>query len=84
SRDNYLGIKVYPNPSQGEFIYLEVDGLMSNSQLTVYDIYGKTLLNQELNSNRETIRFENKLSPGFYMVTVISDNNKTTKKLIVR
>ncbi|MBL4668645.1 MAG: T9SS type A sorting domain-containing protein, partial [Flavobacteriales bacterium] len=61
-----------------------IEGTNSNSQLLVTDIYGKTVLSKELNSNNETIRFENKLTPGFYMVTVVSDNNKTTKKLIVR
>ncbi|NQX98692.1 MAG: T9SS type A sorting domain-containing protein, partial [Flavobacteriales bacterium] len=79
-----IKMRIYPNPSRGEFVYLEIEGTNSNSQLLVTDIYGKTVLSKELNSNNETIRFENKLTPGFYMVTVVSDNNKTTKKLIVR
>jgi PKD repeat protein len=84
SLENYLVLNIYPNPSQGEFIYLELEGATSNTQLIVNDIYGKTVLNQELNSNNETIRFDQKLTSGFYMVTVISGNNKVTKKLIVR
>ncbi len=85
---NNLQMTVYPNPSQGEFVYIELQGLSRNSEIIVTDIFGKTILNQSINSGSETysgtLRFNQKLSSGFYLITVISDNQKTTKKLIVR
>ena len=83
-----ISLNIYPNPSQGEFVYLNIQGLNSNSTLTVSDIYGKTILHQTIDSEtesyNETLRFDQQLNPGFYMVTVISGDQKITKKLIVR
>jgi hypothetical protein len=83
-----LDMKIYPNPSQGEFVYLELKGLSSNSEMVVSDIYGKTVLKQPLNADYSnyngTLRFDKKLGAGFYLVTVVSGNQKTTKKLIVQ
>ena len=82
-----LAINIYPNPSQGEFIYMELNGLQSNSEIMVTDIFGKTVLLQsiqaEYGSYNETLKFRKKLGAGFYFVTVNSGNQKVTKKLIV-
>jgi PKD repeat protein len=85
---NTLNMKIYPNPSQGEFVYLALQGLLANSELVVTDIFGKRVLKQPLNSDYSnyngTLRFDKKLGAGFYLVTVVSGNQKTTKKLIVQ
>jgi len=81
-------ITIYPNPNQGQYLFVELDGLSQKAVIVVSDISGTTVLEQQLNNEEQqyktTIKFDNKLSPGFYMVTVISNNQKTTKKLIVR
>ncbi|MBL4593399.1 MAG: PKD domain-containing protein, partial [Flavobacteriales bacterium] len=83
-----LEMKMYPNPNQGEFVYLELQGLSANSEIIVTDIFGKTILNQPIDSDYETysgtLRFNQKLDSGFYLITIISNNNKVTKKLVVR
>ena len=79
---------IYPNPNQGQFLYLELAGINSNVQVMVTDISGKIMLRKELNTNSqyvsETLKFENKLSPGFYMINVISGDQRMAKKLIVK
>jgi hypothetical protein len=86
--DSYIEMKIYPNPSQGDLVYLELQGLSSNSEIVVSDIFGKTVIKQLLNSDyinyNGTLRFDKKLGVGFYLVTVVSGNQKTTKKLIVQ
>ena len=79
---------IYPNPNQGQFLYLELAGINSNTQVTVTDISGKVMLSKYISFDRqnvsEVLKFENKLSPGFYMVNVISGDQRIAKKLIVR
>ncbi len=85
---NNLDVTIYPNPNQGDFIYLDVNGLDANSQFIVTDISGKIVQQQQIDSNSEnyngTIRFNEKLNSGFYFVTIVSGNQKITKKLVVR
>lgn len=81
-----LEMVVYPNPSQGEFFYMDVEGLQENSELLVTDVSGKVVHQQKLsgeNSN-STIRFNEKLNSGFYVITLVSGTQKVSKKLIVR
>ena len=88
ARENNLVMVIYPNPNQGEFVYVEVQGLTENTEILVTDIFGKTIAERQINADygnyNGTIRFDKKLSSGFYMVTVISGGQKTTKKLIIR
>ncbi len=85
---NNLEMKIYPNPNQGEFIYLELNGLQTNSELVVFDVFGKIVLTQQIDTEgttyNKTLRFNKKLDAGFYFVTVTSGNQKTTRKLIVQ
>ncbi len=79
---------IYPNPNQGDFIYLELNGLQSTTELIVTDVSGKVIQQKVLNTDSEnynsTIRFNEKLNSGFYIITVVSGDQKITKKLIVR
>ena len=83
-----LDVKIYPNPNQGEFVYLELNGLSDDTKIIVTDIFGKTILNQPLGNDYETyngtLRFDQKLNSGFYLVTIVSNDHKVTKKLVVR
>jgi PKD repeat protein len=81
-------LTIYPNPNQGEYLFVELADLSPNSELVVTDIYGKQIermiLNTEDSNYNTTVKFTNKLTSGFYLVTVHSNGQSTTKKLIVR
>lgn len=81
-------LTIYPNPNQGEYLFVELADLSPNSELIVTDIYGKQvermILNTEESHYNTTVRFTNKLTSGFYLVTVVSNGQSITKKLIVR
>ncbi|MDF1674385.1 MAG: PKD domain-containing protein [Vicingaceae bacterium] len=77
---------IYPNPSQGEFVYMELKSSEDISELIVTDITGKVVHQQNLQADDyySTVRFNEKLNSGFYFVTVISGSQKQTKKLVVK
>ena len=81
-------LSIYPNPNTGEQLSVNLENLTPNSTLTITDIYGKVILTKPLNTDQSefkvNVKFENKLASGFYLVTIISDGNRITEKLIVR
>ncbi|MCO6498848.1 MAG: T9SS type A sorting domain-containing protein [Vicingus serpentipes] len=83
-----MSVNIYPNPNQGESFNIVLEGASSNTKVYVTDISGKTILYKDLNNENESMNtslsFDSKLSPGFYMVTVISGTQKVTEKLMVR
>ncbi|MGO3238735.1 MAG: T9SS type A sorting domain-containing protein, partial [Psychroflexus halocasei] len=72
---------VYPNPTQGTYVNINT----SNSDdftVEVYDILGKAVISQEMNSN-ESLNIS-ALKSGVYLVKITQESNSITKKLIVR
>lgn len=81
-------LSIYPNPNSGEQLNVMMDNLTPNTTLIITDIYGKVILNKPLNTELSQynveVKFENKLTSGFYFITLVSEENKITEKLIVR
>ena len=88
ANESVLLMNIYPNPNEGESFGVEIQGAVPNTIVYVTDISGKTILYKDLNNENENMRtslaFDSKLSRGFYMVTLISGDQKVTEKLIVR
>jgi hypothetical protein len=81
-------VKTYPNPSKNSFIIETISSqLTGNSILSIVDIRGKVILNQEVNliegKNTFTLNDFN-VSPGLYTICIISENGKiqTVKHMI--
>jgi alpha-tubulin suppressor-like RCC1 family protein len=72
---------MYPNPAKG-FINLNVESLVGAGSIVVTDLYGKTLKTQALSMGTNTVDIAN-LSKGMYFVSTITNQGKTTKKLVV-
>lgn len=83
----FIGIKVFPNPSEG-IVTVNFIGL-NNSQLfiEVTDMAGKLFYSKTVNATNNsvyTINPEKKLTPGTYNV-IVKDNNKFfTQKIVVK
>ena len=86
--ENPTTLSIYPNPNSGDQLNVNLEYLTPNSTLTVTDLYGKVILTKQLNTDqseyRVNVQFENKLSAGFYLVSISSEGNTITEKLIVR
>jgi len=74
-------IKIHPNPSNGIF-KIEKTNSIENMKIEVYDIYGKVILSQEMNSNMSTIDLKS-VAKGIYMVKITSNGLQTVKRIVV-
>ena len=73
SNNNY---KMYPNPSKG---IINFEGLNSNSQITVTNIFGESLMFVENVKSIDLSNFAN----GIYFVKIKSGENISTEKIIL-
>ena len=78
-------IVIYPNPSQGNFIYVESRDNVRDASITLFDIFGrvvKTTAPKLLNS-RLQLDVSN-LAAGKYILKVTGQDQSLTKQIIVR
>jgi hypothetical protein len=84
-------IKVYPNPSTGEEIYLEFSGYLAAEKvhISLHDALGKVYLAEKIRTNangsftHKVFPYE-KLISGTYFITGLSNNKISHKKLIIQ
>lgn len=75
---------VYPNPNNGEFT-VKFNGGQENISLQVFDIRGRSVLNEKYNTSGEfnqTINLGN-VQAGMYILNVNDGSKTMTKKIIV-
>jgi Pregnancy-associated plasma protein-A/Secretion system C-terminal sorting domain len=77
---NAISFSIYPNPSQG-ILNIKVDGLLSDFSVDVYDYLGRPVPFTQ-NSLSNTIEL-NVVSKGVYFVSVKTENNQVTKKIMI-
>jgi hypothetical protein len=75
------GFTIYPNPAKS-IVNLNIDFLVGSGSIVVTDLYGKQVKTQTLSMGTNTIDISN-LSKGMYFVSTITNEGKTTKKLVV-
>ena len=82
SIDNSLAnlVKVFPNPSSGDFNIDFSTINMAKSSVRVYDAQGKVVFSSENNSNLMTISLD-KFANGIYLLEVKTENKRITKRL---
>lgn len=77
-----LGLTVYPNPSEGEFV-LRSNTIIEQAVITVLDLSGKEVLKKQI-SNEKEVAFNMSNEPkGAYILMVKSDRGEANIKLIV-
>ena len=73
-------VSITPNPMTDQFT---ISGLTTqDTEVVIYDILGKRVHNQQ-NVTNQTINVSS-LKSGIYMMTMISGDQKTTRKLIIQ
>ncbi|MFY7965831.1 MAG: pectinesterase family protein [Chitinophagaceae bacterium] len=72
---------MFPNPARNT-ISLQINELIGSGNAIVTDLYGKVVKSQSLSIGTNTIDIT-KLAKGFYLVSVVTNEGKSTKKLIV-
>lgn len=75
------GLKVYPNPTSGHFFVESAD----DGILTIADLSGKIVFRSSVEAGERSFNVSNiGLSKGIYMLTIQSNGNQSTTKLVVR
>ena len=78
------GLRLYPNPAQNSFT-VQNTFLLKLTQFTVFDMMGKKVIHQSMNTTESTEISIGQLSPGLYVVSVEEANGNTfTSKLMVK
>ncbi len=72
---------LYPNPAKGSVAF-NAELVEAGGKIVVTDMFGKTVKAQALSLGTNTINIST-LSKGFYLVSVITNDGKKTKKLVV-
>jgi len=84
-----LDFDLYPNPSKGGKINLEIKGIESNKlEITLYNTIGKVIERKSLSIITPfasvSLEAREKLNPGLYFVSIsAADGQKVSKKLVV-
>ena len=81
---NSMDIKVYPNPSMGEFTF-EIPANMNNAELRMYNSIGQEIYTSKVSAGNLHIDMENQ-SAGIYLYRLVSENGSlaSTGKLIIK
>jgi len=80
SLNNFM---IYPNPSQGD-IYIVSREDMGQSTVSIYDINGRLVFNQDVLMNGTVNIQAGSLKAGIYIVQIKGDNYTHNAKLIIR
>jgi PKD repeat protein len=86
--ENSLGLSIYPNPTNSSSTVEFTSPKNSKVNIIVYDVTGRVIEENNLDANagvssKYLVNSSNKLKAGIYFVTLVIDNNKITKKLII-
>ena len=72
---------IYPNPIHST-INIKLDKLKGNASVVITNVYGKEVLKQAVHQSLSTINI-NGFAKGVYMISVIKEQGKETKKVVV-
>lgn len=77
--NNYgLNANVYPNPTRD---VVNVECTVLGANLSVYDMFGKVVMNTTIQSERTELNLSN-VAPGVYMIRIANNNAITTVKVV--
>jgi len=72
-------IKISPNPTLGEFV---ISGLIRGSQIEIYDVYGRKIL--EITSSSKNQRFDlSSFNSGVYLIKTTFENKLSVTTLVI-
>ena len=82
---NSNNIKVYPNPSNGNF-FIKSKDLGGNAKVAIYDMNGRIVHTSGFNvlTGESTNEFNVNLTKGAYLLKVTSPKANYTQKLIIK
>jgi len=77
-----IDFRISPNPNNGEF-KINLSYVGENTSLEILDLSGKLVYQSKLNNKTPTINV-NSISRGVYLISLVENGNRKTKKLIIK
>ncbi len=77
---NFETVKVYPNPVK-DMLYLQLPSTFETSQMTIFDVTGKLILQKTLTMSQENIDIAS-FASGLYILNLQSEQESISVKLI--
>jgi len=77
-----LPFAVWPNPAQDIITIVDQLGITRNARYSIYDIFGKELLNGSVSKSISTAVDISKLNSGIYIVSIHGDESAFSTRLI--
>lgn len=74
-------LKLYPNPSSS-ILNIEINTVITNAQIEVYDLLGKKVFNQSIESNDTSKIDVSEWETGLYLVKISSENGNQIIRFI--
>lgn len=76
-------LKIFPNPvTKTTKVKLQFSAAIT-AKLTLYDITGKTLVQDDIDNKSTKLLHLNHLNNGIYMLRIASDNHAVTRKIVI-
>jgi hypothetical protein len=74
---------IYPNPSDGNFTLRLLDNSVVNGEISLVDMYGKTIFKSNIDSEETTINCS-EISSGIYVLKCRSNEREWTEKVVIK
>ena len=81
--ERMASLSLFPNPAQ-DFLFIEMENsIIYNAQIIIYDNMGREIsgINKNITGNRIEMDVSN-LNSGIYLITIITDNEIITERLV--
>ena len=75
-----LQVDLYPNPTSGDAKIVSDNAVIR--RVTVYNLMGQTILDEEVNNTETTIRLKD-VALGVYLVKICTEDGYLVKKMVV-
>ena len=77
------GFSIYPNPSNG-LVRVAFPVEVETAVLTVSDLFGRTILQENLNGGTTLDLDLSHLTPGMYMMDLVMEQGRSSQRLIIK
>jgi hypothetical protein len=79
--ESVFEVKVFPNPSSGDFVFEIENAAAGKISINVFDIVGKLILSEIKNNLQFTLQIPQS-APGIYSAIIVNGENKRILKLV--
>lgn len=83
---NATDIDIYPNPSISGLVYVNLNNLLNNPEIKLYNLEGKIVYQEKVNGmKRRSLKLDfTEMTPGSYFLSLTDSEKTISKKLVIK